>query len=86
MAVASTVQGTTGSRRHGNDTHPTAPQYSPRVADCENCGRDDDELVVVRRVYVFLATDDTPERVQVVDEPERWCVSCVSQYPCEPAG
>ncbi len=56
------------------------------VADCENCGREDDELVVVRRLYVFPATEDQPERVQVVDEPERWCVSCVSQYPCEPAG
>jgi hypothetical protein len=86
MAMASTVQGTTGSRRHANDTHAAARQYSPRVADCENCGRADDELVVVRRVYVFPATEVAPERVQVVDELERWCVSCVSQYPCEPAG
>jgi len=26
---------------------------------------------------------DRVDVVDVVDEPEWWCVSCVSQYPCE---
>ena len=56
-----------------------------RTADCENCGRPDRELVLVRRVYVTPETWDTPASETVVDEVERWCVSCVTQYPCHPA-
>jgi len=52
---------------------------------CENCGFVDDELVLVRRVYVVPETWEHPTSLTVVPEPELWCVSCVSQYPCEPA-
>ena len=52
-------------------------------AVCENCGTPVDELVVVRRVYLVPPSWDTPGTETVVAEPERWCVSCVSQYPCE---
>jgi len=50
---------------------------------CENCGHPDVELVLVRRVYLVPPAWDTPGREIVVAQPERWCVSCVSQYPCE---
>jgi hypothetical protein len=48
---------------------------------CENCGFEDDELVLVRRVYVVPETWDTPGSETIVEEPELWCVSCCSQYP-----
>ena len=51
---------------------------------CDNCGVDDDELVLVRRVYLTPETWDTPASMTVVEEPELWCVSCCSQYPNEP--
>ena len=50
---------------------------------CENCAFPDEELVLVRRVYVTPETWDRPASQQVVDEPELWCVSCRSQYPHE---
>jgi hypothetical protein len=53
---------------------------------CENCGFADEELVLVRRVYLTPETWDQPASQRVVPDPELWCVSCVSQYPCEPVG
>jgi hypothetical protein len=50
---------------------------------CENCGFPDEELVLVRRVYVVPESWDQPGSTTVVPETELWCVSCVSQYPCE---
>jgi hypothetical protein len=50
---------------------------------CENCGFADEELVLVRRVYVRPETWDQPGSETVVEEPELWCVSCCSQYPNE---
>jgi hypothetical protein len=42
----------------------------------------DEELVLVRRVYVIPESWDHPEgEVREVDETELWCVSCMSQYP-----
>jgi hypothetical protein len=41
------------------------------------------ELVLVRRVYVVPASWEMPGSETVVAEPELWCISCVSQYPCE---
>lgn len=52
---------------------------------CENCGFPDEELVLVRRVYVVPEDWDAPPAATVVPEPELWCVSCMTQYPCEPA-
>jgi hypothetical protein len=50
---------------------------------CENCAVVDDELVLVRRVYVTPESWDRPASYQVVDETELWCISCMSQYPHE---
>jgi hypothetical protein len=38
----------------------------------------------VHRVYVTPAAWDTEERVDVLDEVERWCFPCRSQYPHQP--
>jgi hypothetical protein len=53
---------------------------------CENCAFVDDELVLVRRVYVTPESWDKAASYQVVDPPELWCISCMSQYPHEPVG
>jgi len=55
------------------------------VATCDNCARDEPELLAVRRVYVVLETWDAEASETVVDEVERWCVSCCTQYPHERA-
>jgi hypothetical protein len=48
---------------------------------CENCGRPDDELVLVQRAYL-----DGSGRVDRVEEStELWCLSCTSQYPHQAA-
>jgi hypothetical protein len=51
---------------------------------CESCAIPDEELVLVRRVYVVTESWDRPGSETVVDPPELWCVSCVTQYPCRP--
>jgi hypothetical protein len=49
---------------------------------CENCAMPDEELVLVRRVYVTPERWDSPRaEARVVGEAELWCVSCCSQYP-----
>ena len=52
---------------------------------CENCAFPDEELALVRRVYLTPETWDTKGSREVVEETELWCVSCRSQYPHEPA-
>ena len=52
---------------------------------CENCAGEDDELVLVRRLYVVPESWDTPGSVTRVEEPELWCFSCRSLYPHEVA-
>jgi len=51
------------------------------AGECENCAREDDDLVVVHRVYVTPESWDTAGTVTEVDETERWCFSCRSMYP-----
>lgn len=48
---------------------------------CENCAFPDEELALVRRVYVTPERWDAPGSREVVEETELWCVSCRSQYP-----
>jgi hypothetical protein len=54
--------------------------------NCESCGREDEEVEDVRRVYVTPEAWDTPGRVDVVDEIERWCFACRSLYPHQEVG
>lgn len=52
---------------------------------CESCGRDDDALETVRRVY--LEADDAGNLgpARPVPGVERWCGACRALYPHEPA-
>jgi hypothetical protein len=58
------------------------PADSPAVDEtCESCGGPAADLVAVHRVYVTPEAWDTEEKVDVVDEIERWCFPCRSLYP-----
>jgi hypothetical protein len=50
---------------------------------CDSCGRDepDADVLAVHRVYVTPAAWDAEERIDVVEDVERWCPSCRSTYP-----
>jgi hypothetical protein len=47
---------------------------------CDSCGRDDEPVVLVRRLYVTPESWDTPGRVDE-GERERWCFVCRTHYP-----
>ena len=50
---------------------------------CENCAREDEDLVLVNRVYVVPETWDTPGSSTTMGDAELWCFSCRSMYPHE---
>jgi hypothetical protein len=52
---------------------------------CDSCGADEAMLYEVRRQYVTPADWDTEGREVTLDEIERWCFSCCTQYPNVPA-
>jgi hypothetical protein len=52
---------------------------------CESCGAEDEELVLVRRLYLTPEAWDRPERVDRGDE-EWWCFVCQTHYPHEAPG
>jgi hypothetical protein len=60
--------------------HPPEPD----IDACESCGAPADDLAPVHRVYVTPEAWDTEEKVEVVDEVERWCFPCRSSYPHQP--
>lgn len=59
------------------------PSPSAAPVLCTSCGRDDEELAAVHRVYVTPEAWDTPGKVDVQDEVEHWCFACRTQYPHE---
>lgn len=52
---------------------------------CDSCGADEAELEPVHRKYVTAASWDQDRAERVLDDVERWCFSCLTQYPHEPA-
>ncbi len=64
------------------DGHSDVPEI--RTGTCDSCGASADDLAAVHRVYVTPAAWDTDERVDVLDEVERWCFPCRTQYPHQP--
>jgi hypothetical protein len=60
------------------------PPARPATGTCESCGAAADDLATVHRVYVTPAAWDTEEKVDVVDDVERWCFPCRSLYPHQP--
>ena len=59
---------------------------NPEVGRCESCGRDDEEVEPVHRVYVTPESWDTEGKVDVVDEVEKWCFVCRTHYPHQEVG
>lgn len=58
-----------------------------RIGLCDSCGRGEEVVVALHRVYLTLADWDQEERVEVVAELEHWCEVCRSHYPHQlPAG
>jgi len=53
------------------------------TGECDNCAREDDELVAVHRVYVTPESWETQRSSTTVEDVERWCFSCRSMYPHE---
>ncbi len=53
------------------------------VGRCESCGSDAVEVARVHRIYLTPAAWDTEEKVEVLDEVERWCFPCRTSYPHE---
>jgi hypothetical protein len=56
---------------------------------CQSCGRDDEEVGAVQRVYLLVPEDGADgapaeERIQVEDEVEYWCWSCREHFPHVP--
>jgi len=51
---------------------------------CESCGRDDEPVEAVHRVYVTPESWDEEGRTVVQPNPERWCWVCRAHYPHEP--
>ena len=51
---------------------------------CDSCGREDDDLDEVHRVYVVPESWDTPGSVTVEPGVELWCFSCRTHYPHQP--
>ncbi len=70
---------------------PTPAHSSPDHETCDSCGAPADDVAPVHRVYVtqgawnLSAPDEAGEdKVDVLDEVERWCFPCRSQYPHQP--
>jgi len=69
-----------------------SPEPDEPSATCESCGAPatgDHDLVPVHRVYVTPAawdTEHTEEKVEVVDEVERWCFPCRTLYTHQEIG
>ena len=64
---------------------PVSDTSGDRPGVCQNCTREDDDLVAVRRLYVVPESWDQPGSVTRTDDVELWCFSCRTQYPHEEA-
>ena len=64
------------------------------MATCTSCGRDNEETVGVRRIYLVLpeGSPTDPRTIEeeaepvVTDEEEQWCATCRDQFPHVPTG
>lgn len=55
------------------------------TGSCDSCGRDDEPLTEVRRVYITPEAWDREGRVDPAPDTERWCEVCQAHYPHQPA-
>jgi hypothetical protein len=54
------------------------------IGRCDSCGRDEEVVERVHRVYLTLADWDRDEKVDVLEEVECWCAVCREHYPHQP--
>ncbi|MEM7338150.1 MAG: hypothetical protein AAF467_05855 [Actinomycetota bacterium] len=50
---------------------------------CTSCGRDDEPLTAVRRLYVTPSSWESDGSVEPARETEAWCDVCQAHYPHE---
>jgi hypothetical protein len=55
------------------------------IGRCESCGAEDEDIVLVRRLYITPEAWDHPEKVEEGDE-EWWCFVCRTHYPHKAPG
>ena len=48
---------------------------------CDSCGRDDEDVTEVVRVYVVPESWDQERQVTEAEGTERWCFPCLTHYP-----
>ena len=48
---------------------------------CDSCGRDDEDVTEVVRVYVVAEAWDQEAQVTEADDTEAWCFPCLTHYP-----
>jgi hypothetical protein len=53
------------------------------VGRCDSCGDEGTAVVALHRIYLTPAAWDQEEKVEVLDEVERWCFPCRASYPHE---
>ena len=61
---------------------PDSVRPVPANEICESCGRDDEPLTKVQRIYHTPASGDTPASERAGDI-EWWCFVCRTHYPHE---
>ena len=59
------------------------PMSNAAPQTCDSCGRDDEPLVEVRRLYLTPETWEGPATTSRAAETERWCTVCLTHYPHE---
>lgn len=54
------------------------------ITMCESCGRDEEVVSPVRRVYLSFGNDGEQQEPETAVETEAWCLVCREHYPHEP--
>jgi len=58
-----------------------ADQRGVTRGTCDSCGRHDEDVTEVVRVYVVAETWDQERQVTEAEGTERWCFPCLTHYP-----
>jgi hypothetical protein len=48
---------------------------------CDSCGREDEDVTEVVRVYVAPESWDQERQVTEAEGTEQWCFPCLTHYP-----
>jgi hypothetical protein len=58
-----------------------ADQAGVTFGTCDSCGRGDEDVTEVVRVYVVAESWDQERQVTEAEGTERWCFPCLTHYP-----